>query len=85
MDSKDQEFVDELQKRLSKILGPASSGKHAKDLVIKAVDSMIKDKIIGPAFHVEVETKVKINKRTGVMDISFRERHIPVEEGDTNT
>jgi hypothetical protein len=84
MDKKDKEFCEELLKRIDHLTAEertASSQREARAIVRCAVDSMIKDGIIGPAFHVEVETKVTLDKDNGKMNISFNKIAYPNKDG----
>jgi hypothetical protein len=68
----DEEFVAELQERVTGLIISNRSFDDITVLVTAALDSMIVDKLVGPTFHQEVETVVDLDKTTGVMDISLR-------------
>jgi hypothetical protein len=78
MDTKDQEFVNTLNDRIAKLTPRTMKVPNAKNLkkVVKtALDSMIKDGIIGPSFHQEVDTFVSIDKVSKEIDITIRLIH----------
>lgn len=71
MDTQDKEFKAELNKRLVELFNPTMHGTDVKLLVNAALDGMIKDKLIGPAFYQEVDIDVNLGKDTGVLNVSF--------------
>lgn len=71
-------FKQELNTRLNDSLAGITVIDKNQGLITKTVketiDSMMKDKIVGPMFHQEVKTDVTINKETGTVNIDLKLR-----------